>query len=125
MAQTPYLLGGALMWFQMLQSWVHATISGVLLAYAIPFFARSEDESSPSHRQEHTLHMPVAFVILPVVALANTGLAIASGWQQILLAGNTDVVNASKVAILLASTAAGSVGFAGLRWVPVARQIGR
>ena len=57
----PYLLGGALMWFLMLKSGVHATIAGVLLAFAIPFSAKAEDEKSPSHCLEHVLHKPVAF----------------------------------------------------------------
>lgn len=89
MALLPYLLGGALMWFLMLKSGVHATIAGVLLAFAIPFSGRAEDESSPSHRLEHTLHRPVAFLVLPIFALANTGIVIAAGWQQELLASNS------------------------------------
>jgi len=76
----PYLLGGALMWYLMLKSGVHATLSGVLLAFAIPFSAKVDDQASPSHRLEHALHKPVAFGILPIFALANTGIVVAAGW---------------------------------------------
>lgn len=89
MALAPYLLGGALMWFLMLKSGVHATIAGVLLAFAIPYSAKAEDEQSPSHRLEHALHRPVAFFILPIFALANTGIVIGTGWQQELLSANS------------------------------------
>ncbi len=89
MALTPYLLGGALMWYLMLRSGIHATIAGVLLAFAIPYSARAEDEHSPSHRLEHLLHKPVAFLILPIFALANTGIVIGSGWLQDLASANS------------------------------------
>ncbi len=89
MSLIPYLLGGALMWFLMLKSGVHATIAGVLLAFAIPFSARQDDGASPSHRLEHVLHRPVAFVILPIFALANTGIVIGSGWAQELASSNS------------------------------------
>jgi len=180
MVLLPYLLGGALMWFLMLKSGVHATIAGVLLAFSIPFSGRAEDETSPSHRLEHALHKPVAFLVLPIFALANTGIVIGAGWPQELLtsnstgilgglvmgkplgiflasflavtigvcrlpadlkwrhilgagllggigftmsifianlafAGNANLVNASKMAILLASLAAGGLGFLWLR----------
>ncbi len=81
-ALTPYLLGGALMWFLMVKSGVHATIAGVLLAFAIPFASKARQEESPSHRLEHRLHKPVAFVILPLFALANTGVVFDPAWQQ-------------------------------------------
>lgn len=74
----PYLVGGALMWFFMLKSGVHATIAGVLLGFAIPFSAKEDDEDSPSHRLEAFLHKPVAFLILPIFALANTGVVLGS-----------------------------------------------
>jgi NhaA family Na+:H+ antiporter len=89
MSLFPYTLGGALMWFLMLKSGVHATIAGVLLAFAIPFSAKEDDEKSPSHRLEHILHKPVAFIILPIFALANTGIVIGPGWAQSLLSANT------------------------------------
>jgi NhaA family Na+:H+ antiporter len=89
MALLPYLIGGAAMWYLMLKSGVHATIAGVLLAFAIPYSAKQEDEASPSHRLEHVLHKPVAFLILPVFALANTGIPIGSGWAQELAGANS------------------------------------
>lgn len=89
MVLLPYLIGGAAMWYLMLKSGVHATIAGVLLAFAIPYSAKQDDEKSPSHRLEHILHKPVAFVILPVFALANTGIVIGTGWAQELLSDNT------------------------------------
>jgi len=88
-ALAPYLVGGALMWFLMLKSGVHATIAGVLLAFAIPYSSTEDDAASPSHRLEHVLHFPVAFVILPVFALANTGIVIGAGWMEELVSPNS------------------------------------
>jgi NhaA family Na+:H+ antiporter len=181
MALAPYLIGGALMWFLMLKSGIHATIAGVLLAFAIPFSAKTDDEESPSHRLEHMLHKPVAFIILPIFALANTGVVIGTNWAQELTSenslgimgglllgkplgimllcfiavtigicklpsglnwkhifgagllggigftmsifitnlafvGNGDAITASKIAVLLASLTAGTIGFLWLRF---------
>lgn len=89
MALLPYLLGGALMWFLTLKSGVHATVAGVLLAFAIPYSAKDEDQESPSHRLEHLLHKPVAFIILPIFALANTAILIGPDWMQNLASANS------------------------------------
>ena len=78
MSLAPYLLGGVLIWFLMLKSGVHATIAGVALAFAIPFSAKDGDEDSPSHKLESFLHKPVAFIILPIFALASTGVVVGS-----------------------------------------------
>ena len=64
------------MWYFMLHSGVHATITGVLLAFTIPFEDR--DEKSTSHILQHFLHKPVTFIILPLFALANTAIVIDS-----------------------------------------------
>ncbi len=182
MSLLPYLIGGALMWALMLKSGVHATIAGVMLAFAIPFSHQDDDTASPSHRLEHILHKPVAFIILPVFALANTGVVIGADWMQSLtsanglgiavglllgkpvgvvllcliavatglcrlpedlgwrhvlgagilggigftmsifitnlaFAGDAAAINASKMAILLASLVAGTAGFLWLKWV--------
>ena len=76
----PYLAGGAMMWYFMLHSGIHATIAGVILAFAIPFGKGSE--KSPSYRLQHFLHKPVAFLILPLFALANTGFILGPDWAD-------------------------------------------
>ncbi len=79
----PYLIGGFFMWYFMLNSGVHATITGVLLAFALPF--GNGDEKSTSYIMQHWLHRPVAFFILPLFALANTAIIINSGWEHAML----------------------------------------
>jgi NhaA family Na+:H+ antiporter len=76
----PYLIGGIAMWYFMLNSGVHATITGVLLAFVIPFGDGSK--KSPSYILQHFLHKPVAFIILPLFAIANTCIAIDSNWSE-------------------------------------------
>lgn len=78
----PYLIGGVFMWYFMLNSGVHATITGVLLAFAIPF--GNGDEKSTSYILQHALHYPVAFIILPLFALANTAIVVNSDWHYAL-----------------------------------------
>jgi NhaA family Na+:H+ antiporter len=76
MTLAPYLVGGVVMWICLLNAGIHASIAGVLLAFAIPFSSRSDSDRSPSVRLEHRLHKPVAFLVLPLFALANTGVRI-------------------------------------------------
>jgi NhaA family Na+:H+ antiporter len=70
----PYLIGGVAMWYFISHSGIHPTITGVLLAFTIPFGQGSE--KSPSYFLQHFLHKPVAFLILPLFALANTGIIV-------------------------------------------------
>ena len=88
-ALLPYLIGGAIMWYLMLKSGVHATIAGVMLAFAIPYSIKQEDRESPSHKLEHLLHKPMAFFVLPMFALANTGIVISSSWADDLSSANS------------------------------------
>jgi NhaA family Na+:H+ antiporter len=82
-----YIIPGIVMWYCMLKSGVHATISGVLLAFAIPF--NKGGFVNPSEKVQHALHKPVAFIILPLFALANTGILLSQGWVQSLLHPNS------------------------------------
>ncbi|CAN5292293.1 Na+/H+ antiporter NhaA [soil metagenome] len=109
-----YLIGGALMWYLMLRSGVHATIAGVLLAFTIPVNDEGQ-EHSPSGFLEHLLHRPVAFIILPIFALANTGIIIESGFAQELQSANSvgimlGLVLGKPVGITVASIIAVTVG---------------
>ena len=83
----PYLIGGVAMWYFMLNSGVHATITGVLLAFVIPFGDGGKKTSS--YKIQHFLHKPVAFFILPLFAIANTCIAINSNWHKGLNHPNT------------------------------------
>lgn len=82
-----YIIGGIIMWYCMLKSGVHATIAGVLLAFAIPFHRK--DERSPSYKLQHFLHKPVAFIILPIFALANTAIIFPSNIGSGLINNNS------------------------------------
>ena len=82
-----YLLFGVLMWYLMLQSGVHASIAGVLLAFALPF--RDGSPSSISYKVQHFLHRPVSFLIMPIFALANTGIVISGNFLQTIFTLNT------------------------------------
>ncbi|MBW1619839.1 MULTISPECIES: Na+/H+ antiporter NhaA [Empedobacter] len=73
----PYIIGGIIVWWFMLHSGIHATIAGVLVAFTIPF--NKVQSKSLCAKAEHFLHLPVAFIILPLFALANTAITIDGG----------------------------------------------
>ena len=73
----PYIIGGIAVWWFMLHSGIHATIAGVLVSFTIPF--NKDQTKSLCAKVEHALHLPVAFIILPLFALANTAITIDGG----------------------------------------------
>ncbi|RMO17177.1 Na antiporter NhaA [Pseudomonas cichorii] len=73
----PYLITGALLWFFVLQSGVHATLAGVALALCIPLGKPEEEARSPLLFLEEKLHYWVAFAIVPVFGFANAGVSLA------------------------------------------------
>ena len=117
-----YLSLGAVLWFFVHESGVHATVAGVLTAFAIPIRTRidaakfsadarrilddfdrtetgdlqvitskgqqealhaieaaSDAVTAPLLRLEHALHRTSAFVVMPIFALANAGVALSFG----------------------------------------------
>ncbi len=75
-----YLIGGLLLWLSLLHSGVHAAVAGVLLAFTIP----DGGENAPAPRLERILNRPVAFIVLPLFALANTCLSLQGHWCSML-----------------------------------------
>lgn len=72
-ALSPYLLLGAVLWFLVLKSGIHATIAGVALAFFIP----TDGAASPALKLEEGLAGLVAFFIVPLFAFANAGVSLA------------------------------------------------
>lgn len=73
----PYLFVGAVLWVAVLKSGVHATLAGVVLAFAIPMRAENEHGESPAIELEHAILPWVRWFVLPVFAFANAGLSLA------------------------------------------------
>lgn len=72
---------GAVLWLLVLRSGVHPTLAGVLLALFIPLTRtpgrpEAAPAVSPLHRLEQALHLPVAFVIVPLFGFANAGVSL-------------------------------------------------
>ena len=82
-----YLVLGGLLWFFVLQSGIHPTIAGVLIAFSIPV--------SLAENLEEKLFQPVYYFILPLFALANTAIPLSLD-----LAGN--LTSALSMGIILA-----------------------
>lgn len=112
-----YIIGGLAMWYFMLHSGVHATISGVLLAIAVPF--KSLRGNSPSAVLQHKLHIPVPFIILPLFALANTAILLSGDIFHSLSSSNgigilTGLVVGKPLGVVLFSVLAVKLGIGSL-----------
>ena len=63
-----YVLPGIVLWFGMLRAGVHPTLAGVALGLLAP-------PTNSSSRLLRSLHLLVAYVIMPLFALANAGVS--------------------------------------------------
>ncbi|OPG70136.1 Na+/H+ antiporter NhaA [Pseudomonas ogarae] len=73
----PYLIVGALLWFFMLKSGIHATLAGVILALFIPLGDPLDERKSPLLYLEEKMHPWVAFAIVPIFGFTNAGVSLA------------------------------------------------
>jgi NhaA family Na+:H+ antiporter len=72
-----FIIGGIILWVSLLKSGIHATIAGVLLGMVLPVGGNADEfKTSILHRLEHSLAPWSSFVIMPIFALANSGIAI-------------------------------------------------
>ena len=123
----PYLVLGVGLWYCMLHSGIHATLAGVLVAFVIPF--GDGGEKSPSYILQNFLHKPVAFIIIPLFALANTAIHFEPGWWAGLQSSGSigiilGLVLGKPIGILLFAFCAVMVGLSklpsGLQWKHIA-----
>ena len=70
----PALLLGAIMWYFVLKSGVHATLAGVVTAFCIPL--KDKWGKSPLHSLENVLTPYVLYLIIPIFAFANAGVVL-------------------------------------------------
>lgn len=75
-----YLLPGAVMWYLIHHSGIHATIAGVLTALTLP--TTKDSTESPLEKLEHALSRPVNFIIMPIFAIANTNITFEGGMVE-------------------------------------------
>jgi NhaA family Na+:H+ antiporter len=115
-----YLGIGALLWFFVLKSGVHATLAGVALALTIPIGDGSdsdEPEHSPLHTLEHILHPWVAFLIVPIFGFANAGVSFTGMSPASALAP-------VPLGIALGLLVGKQIGVFGFSWVAVKTGLG-
>ena len=105
-----YLIPGVFLWYFIHHSGIHATISGVLLAFTIP--TNETDEPSPLEKLEHLLHKPVNYLIMPLFALANTNIH----FEKAMLSGLTNPIGLGVICGLVLGK---PIGIALLSWLSV------
>ncbi len=119
-----YIPVGIIMWYFMHHSGIHATITGVLLAFALPT-KPTKKLASPAEISQRFLHFPVPFVILPLFALVNTAISINDDWLTSLTSPASQgiavgLVIGKTLGIFLFSWLAIKIGFAekptGVNW---------
>ena len=158
-AVLPYFVAGTVMWLFMFDSGVHATISGVIAAMAIPSIPKYEptaftedskrlfDEydrypvacdytlherqkailqnikdkinavGSPSARLEHSMHLPISLIVIPLFALANAGISIDfASFSKI-------ITNDVSTGIIFGLIAGKVTGIAGTSWLAIKLKI--
>ncbi|HEX5997841.1 MAG TPA: Na+/H+ antiporter NhaA [Hyphomicrobiaceae bacterium] len=120
MRVAPYVLTGIFIWVCVLESGVHATLAGVVVALAIPLRSPSgePEQASPLEQLEESLHPWIAFAVLPLFAFANAGVSL----QGMSLAKLAEPVTLGIAAGLFPGKA---IGILGATWLAVALGLAR
>ncbi|MFT5657356.1 MAG: NhaA family Na+:H+ antiporter [Gammaproteobacteria bacterium] len=113
---TPYIILGVLLWVSVLKSGVHATLAGVILAFAIPLGDSKKPDLSPLKNLVHDLHPWVTFAILPLFAFMNAGIAFEDF-------NPARLMNAVPVGIALGLMIGKPVGVLTFAWIAIRLRI--
>ena len=109
---------GIVVWYFMFESGVHATVAGVLLAFAIPVRAKGGDEDGLGPRMglaeifEHRYRPLSAGVAVPVFAFFSAGVAVG-GWDGLVAA----VTSPIAVGIMLGLVVGKTIGITLATWL--------
>jgi NhaA family Na+:H+ antiporter len=109
-----YIIPGIFMWYFIHHSGIHATIAGVLTAFAIP--TNETDKESPLERLEHMLIKPVNFIIMPIFAIANTNIRFESAMI-------TNITSGLSLAIICGLLIGKPLGILSFSWLAVKTKI--
>lgn len=112
--KSAYIVVGIVLWVSVLKSGVHATLSGVALAFMIPLTSKDKKGNSFSmlKEMEHDLHKWVAFFILPLFAFVNAGVDL----KDISLA---EIMGPVPMGIMLGLFIGKQVGVFGFSWLAI------
>lgn len=105
-----YLIPGAVMWYFVHHSGVHATVAGVLTAFTLP--TTPDATESSLEKLEHALTKPVNFLIMPLFALANTNIRFETGMPE-------GLGNSLSIGIILGLFIGKPLGITLLSWLSV------
>lgn len=100
---------GLIVWFFMYESGVHATVAGVLLAFAIPVRAKDGDDDGLGPRMglaelfEHRYRPLSAGVAVPVFAFFSAGVAVG-GWNGLVDAVTSPVAMGIMLGLVVGKT---------------------
>lgn len=81
----PYIIIGSLLWYCFLNSGIHSTLSGVILALFIPGDTIEQESISPLYKLEKNLYPFVYFFILPTFSFVNSGIIFPQGSFALML----------------------------------------
>lgn len=70
-----YIVLGIFLWFCILNSGIHATLAGVLIAFSIPLYSKKKQPIVSD--MEHALKFPVNYIVLPLFAFVNAGVVLS------------------------------------------------
>lgn len=105
-----YLIPGAIMWYFIHHSGIHATIAGVLTAFTIP--TNTSDKESPLEKLENALVKPVNYLIMPIFAIANTNIRFESNMFE-------NVASSLSLGILAGLIIGKPLGIFSFSWIAV------